>query len=184
MPHSPHHVYSADRASFLRSGLRKFLMNPVKLLSPLVREGMTILDMGCGPGFFTIAAAGIVGPRGKVIAADLQQAMLDLVSEAIKGDEISQRIVLHKCSEERIGVTEPVDCVLAIHVVHELPDRKGFFSEMKSIIGEGGTLFLMEPSFVVSKKEFGETLDIALRTGFCLAGRKRKILSRIAVFTS
>lgn len=124
MPHPHHHhVYSAEKASFLRSGLRRFLMNPAKLLAPLVKEGMTVLEVGCGPGFFTVEAARLVGTGGKVIVADLQQAMLDLVREAVKDDQTGRRIVLHKCGEDRIGVTGPVDLILAIHVVHELPDR-------------------------------------------------------------
>lgn len=181
MAHVHHHVYSAKKASFLRSGLRKFFMNPAKLLVPFIEKGMTILEVGCGPGLFTVEAARLVGPGGRIIAADLQQAMLDLVKTAVPDEEIGRRIVLHKCSEERIGVTEPVDFILAIYVVHELPDRNKFFNEMKSIIRDKGKLFLMEPSFVVSGKEFRETLDIALKAGFCMVGRKRKFLSRVAV---
>lgn len=42
-----------------------------------VREGMNILDLGCGPGRFAIPLARLVGPAGKVVAVDLQQEMLD-----------------------------------------------------------------------------------------------------------
>jgi ubiquinone/menaquinone biosynthesis C-methylase UbiE len=181
MTHIHHHVYSAEKAASLKSGMRKFLMNPEKTLAPLIQEGITILEVGCGPGLFTLEAARLVGPCGRVIAADLQQAMLDMVRESSQGTDFGDRIVLHKCSEDRIGVTEPVDLILAIHVVHELPDRENFFDEMKSIIRSNGTLFLMEPAFVVPAGEFDETLVIARKSGFRAAGRKRSLLSRVAV---
>jgi ubiquinone/menaquinone biosynthesis C-methylase UbiE len=158
-------------------------MNPKKLLAPLIREGMTVLEVGCGPGFFTIEAARLVGSGGKVIAVDLQQAMLDQIQDVLKDKEFGRRIILHKCSEDQIGVTEPVDLVLAIHVVHELPDRERFFTEMKSILKDDGTLFLMEPSFVVLGKEFKETLEIADKAGFRAEKQKRKLLSRTVVLT-
>ncbi len=176
-----HHVYSAENVSFLESGLRKLVMNPAKMLAPLVREGMTVLDVGCGPGLFTFEAARLAGREGRVIAADLQQAMLDMVQAAAKDDAMGGRITLHKCSAHRIGVTGPVDLILAIHVVHELPDPAGFFSEMKSILSEDGLLYLAEPAFVVSGKEFSETLNIASRAGFQIKNRKRGLLSRIAL---
>jgi len=39
---------------FLASGLRKLLQNPVKILSPYVKRNMTVLDIGCAMGFFSL----------------------------------------------------------------------------------------------------------------------------------
>ncbi len=57
--------------------LRRWLHNPRKIVRPFVSPGDTVLDVGCGMGTFTIDLASYVGPQGKVIAADLQEAMLD-----------------------------------------------------------------------------------------------------------
>ena len=44
---------------------------------------MTVLDVGCGPGFFTLDMARLVGPSGRVIAADLQEGMLEKLGQKI-----------------------------------------------------------------------------------------------------
>ncbi len=41
----------------LDNSIRRWLQNPKKILSPYIKEGMTVLDVGCGPGFFSIEMA-------------------------------------------------------------------------------------------------------------------------------
>jgi hypothetical protein len=56
-----------------------------------------------------------------------------------------------------------------------------YSAEKASCLRSGLRKLLMNPAFIVSRKEFGETLDCAFKMGFYLIERKRKILSRIAV---
>lgn len=88
---------------------------------------MTVLDVGCGPGFFSIAMAQMVGKSGRVIASDLQEGMLQKVKAKINGTELEERIVLHKCEENKIGLSESVDFVLLFYMVHEVPNKVVFF---------------------------------------------------------
>ena len=67
--------------------IRRLLQNPRKILSPFIKEGMTVLDLGCGPGFFSLDMAHMVGSAGRAIAVDLQQGMLIKLREK-KGEEI------------------------------------------------------------------------------------------------
>jgi len=50
---------------------RHFFHNPEKMLGSYVAKGMTVLDVGCGMGFFSIGLAKIVGDKGCVIAAEV-----------------------------------------------------------------------------------------------------------------
>lgn len=68
-------------AGTLDNSIRKWLQNPQKILSPYIKEGMTVLDLGCGPGFFSVPMAKMVGKSGRVIACDLQEGMLRKVKE-------------------------------------------------------------------------------------------------------
>ena len=61
---------------FLASPLRKLRQDPHAVLSPFVREGMVVLEPGPGMGFFTLELARLVGPRGRVVAVDVQARML------------------------------------------------------------------------------------------------------------
>ena len=106
---------------------RRLTQNPRKILKPYISEGMKVLDLGCGPGFFSIEIAKMVNESGKVIAADLQEGMLKRVTRKIKGTELEQRVMLHKCQDGTIGITEKVDFIFAFYMVHEVPDQDRLF---------------------------------------------------------
>ena len=69
-------ICAVEKAGGLDNSVRKFLQNPQKILSPYIHEGMTVLDLGCGPGVFSIEIAKLLGDSGNVIAADLQKECL------------------------------------------------------------------------------------------------------------
>ena len=55
----------------MESRLRKWLMNPVKTLQGAgIEPGQTVLEVGCGTGFFTIPAAELIGDQGYLVAMD------------------------------------------------------------------------------------------------------------------
>ena len=151
-------VCPVERAGSLDNRIRRWLQDPQKILGPYVEEGMTILDIGCGPGFFSIDMAQMVGKSGRVIASDLQEGMLEKLRDKIKGTELEERITLHKCEENKIGVLEKVDFILAFYMVHEVPDQDEFFNEIESLLKPDGQIFIVEPPFHVSKSAFEETI--------------------------
>jgi len=72
MDDGPERICPVGQAWSLDNRLRRWLQDPRRILAPHVREGMTALDLGCGPGFFTLDLAWLVGPAGRVIASDLE----------------------------------------------------------------------------------------------------------------
>jgi ubiquinone/menaquinone biosynthesis C-methylase UbiE len=56
--------------------LRRLLQDPDKIVKPYVKEGMVVLDVGCGMGFFSLTLARLVGKTGKVVCVDLQDRMI------------------------------------------------------------------------------------------------------------
>ncbi|NTW11354.1 MAG: methyltransferase domain-containing protein [Chlorobiaceae bacterium] len=162
----------------LDNRIRRWLQNPRKIIEPYINEGMTVLDMGCGPGFFTIEMAMMVGRSGRVIAADMQEGMLRKVKEKIAGTELEKRVLLHKCEEDRIGVTLPVDFVLLFYMVHEVPDKQHLFKEIHTILIRGGQVMIVEPPVHVSKSAFEETVRIAEDAGFAVVERPKVFFSR------
>jgi len=70
------HVCPVEIAGGLDNRVRRLLQNPQRILGNYVKEGMTALDLGCGPVFLSVEMAKMVGESGIVIAADLQEGML------------------------------------------------------------------------------------------------------------
>jgi ubiquinone/menaquinone biosynthesis C-methylase UbiE len=131
--------------------------------------GMTVLDVGCGPGFFSIELAKLVGDQGKVIAVDLQQGLLDKLQDKIKGSNLEERIRLVKCDQNNLNVFEPMDFILTFYMVHEVPDKENLFKQLENLLDHQGRFLLVEPKlFHVSSKGFQTTLSIAERHGFTI----------------
>jgi ubiquinone/menaquinone biosynthesis C-methylase UbiE len=176
------HVCPTSGAFILTSRIRRLIHNPDKILGNLIRKGQTVLDIGCGPGFFSLAMARIVGDEGRVIAADLQQEMLDMLHKRAEAEGLDSRIRLHRCQEDRIGLDETVDFALAFYMVHEVPNTEGFLREMHSLIKPGGLLLIVEPKFHVSASAFEKTVDAVCDIGFKPVRRPRIMLSRSILF--
>ncbi|MCK4305391.1 MAG: class I SAM-dependent methyltransferase [Candidatus Eisenbacteria sp.] len=161
--------------------LRGLLHNPRKMLQPYVTPGMTVLDVGCGMGFFSIGMARLVGSDGLVIAVDLQQEMLDVVEKRAARAGVADRIRTHRCTDDNLGVTTKVDFALAFWMVHEVPDRAGLFRQLGSLLRTDGHLVIAEPKIHVSADDFRETLELAKAQGWTWSEDPRMRASRSAV---
>ena len=65
--------------------LRPILDNPIKTLRAAgIQPGQQVLEVGCGPGFFTIAAAKLVGDNGCIHAIDLHPLAIKMVDEKLQ----------------------------------------------------------------------------------------------------
>ncbi len=177
-------VCPVERAGGLDNWIRRLLQNPQKILRPYIEKGMTALDMGCGPGFFTIELSKMIGGSGKVIAVDLQEGMLEKLRQKIKGTVLEQRIELHKCSNDTIDVREKVDFVLAFYMVHEVPDQGKLFGELLSILKPKAKILVIEPSFHVSKESFENMINKVKSIGLEVIGRPKVSFSRAVLLTN
>ena len=167
----------------LDNKIRRLVHDPEKILAPFVKEGMTVMDVGCGPGYFTIELAKIVGSKGKVFAVDLQEGMLNKIRDKIKGAYLEQIIHPIKCGKEKIVMPEKVDFILAFYMVHEVPDKKNFFNELKSFLTEGGMILIVEPPVHVSKKDFAATLNFAQNVGLKAGAGPKLFMNHSAILT-
>ena len=160
-------VCPVELADSLDSRVRRWIQNPMRILAPYVREGMTVLDVGCGPGFFSIELAKIVGNEGRVIAVDLQEGMLDKLRKKIEGSALEERIQLVKCEQNNLNVSGNVDFILTFYMVHEVPDKEKLFKQLADLLDDRGQFLIVEPKlFHVSRGEFQTTLSIAEHHGF------------------
>lgn len=166
MKNTNHRICPVEKSGFLENRLRRWVQNPEKILSPYVKKGMTVLDMGAGPGFFSIPMANMVGDTGHVVACDLQQGMLDRIAFKIKGTGLENTMTLHQCEPDTLNINRRFDFVLAFYVVHELQGIQKFFNELNSLIHDGGKVLVVEPRFHVPRKDFGKTILMARNSGF------------------
>lgn len=160
----------------LVSPLRRLWQPPEKILAPFVRQGMFVLEPGCGMGFFTLDLARMVGPTGCVVAVDLQERMLAGLKRRARRAGLADRIEARLAQPDRLGISDlagRVDVAFALHVVHEVPDAASFFSEIAATLKPDGRLLFVEPRGHVPEKAFAASLSLAVQAGFQVIDRPR-----------
>jgi len=177
------YVCPATLSGSLDNFLRRLLHKPEKILKPYINNGMVVLDMGCGPGYFTPEMARLVGEEGRVIAADLQQAMIDRMVKKITGLGLEKKVEPHLCHSGTTGITTKVSFILLFWMVHEVPDQQKFFEEMRMILNPDGKILVAEPKIHVTNRAFSEMTAKLESAGFQISDRPSIAISRSLVLT-
>ena len=157
----------------LASPLRRILQDPEEIVRPYVEEGMNVLDVGCGMGFFSLPLAKLVGEKGRVVCIDLQEKMIGGLTMRAKKAGLADRIDARVCSQSSLGVGDlagKIDFALAFALVHEVPHKDNLFFEIHHTMKPSGNFLLAEPSGHVSKQDFERTVSLAQSRGFEVSG--------------
>ena len=168
--------------SLFDNPLRRFFHNPEKMFKTYIYEGMTIFDIGCGMGYFTIGLAKLTGSKGKVIAIDLQQEMLNGVKLRAARAGVSQQVHLQQCNSDNLGINKIGDFALTFWMAHEVPNIKHFMTQIFLNLKSEGKYLLVEPIIHVSKRKFHSMMDVAFHTGFKRVDHPSISFSRSVLF--
>jgi ubiquinone/menaquinone biosynthesis C-methylase UbiE len=169
----------------LLSPLRRWRERPAQLLGGLVREGMTVIEPGCGMGFFTLELARLVGPHGRVVALDVQPRMLSGLRRRAVRAGLADRIDARLVASGRLAIDDlagAADAAVALYVVHEVPDQRAFLAQIAAALRPGGRLLVVEPAGHVTAKEVVTTLDAAAAAGLARVDEPSSAPGRAALF--
>jgi ubiquinone/menaquinone biosynthesis C-methylase UbiE len=154
-------------------------------------EGMTVADLGTGTGYFVPHLSRAVGKDGRVLAVDIELAMLRYVEKtAEKGGLENVDTVLATPTDTHLG-RSAVDRVLTVNTWHHIPSREAYAEHLAERLQEGGSVWVidfhkdapmgppkrhrLEPQAVVRELEAGgldaEILDLGLPHQYVVVGR-------------
>jgi len=104
--------------AIMGSRLRRWLMNPMKTLRGAdIQPGQTVLEVGCGTGFFTIPAAKLIGDEGCLVAMDALSDFIKQVSKKVQSADLKNvRVVKRDALNTGLGVAS-IDTALLFGVL-------------------------------------------------------------------
>ena len=109
-----------------------------------VKPGMTVCDMGCGNGFYTLQLARLVGRDGKVLAVDIQPEMLHLLSERAKAEGIDNIELIQGSPIDPKLAPASVDLMLIVDVYHEFSHPEQMLRAIRQSLKPEGRVALAE----------------------------------------
>jgi ubiquinone/menaquinone biosynthesis C-methylase UbiE len=135
-------VFPATRARSLLNPLRRLIQSPTRTVGRMaLARTDRVLEIGCGPGYFSRAIAAAV-PEGSLVLFDLQLAMLELARQRLpslanvyftQGDASS----LHFSNAS-------FNAALLVLVLGEVPDRDRCIAEVARVLAPGGSVTFAE----------------------------------------
>ena len=126
----------------MESRFRYRFFGPGRILSGAdIRPGQTVLEIGCGTGFFTLPAARYVGDKGSLVAMDILPASVELVSEKVRCAGLKNvRVIRGDAMETKLN-DESMDAVLLFGVVPApMVPLYRLLPEMHRVLKPGGIM--------------------------------------------
>jgi len=119
-----------------------------------IKPGFDVLDYGCGPGGYIIAAAELVGKSGKIYAVDIHPLAIQRVQNIASKKQLTNVETI--CSDRKTGLPDKsIDVVLLYDIVHDLSDPNGVLEELHRVLKPTGILSFsdhhMKENEIVSK---------------------------------
>ncbi len=109
-----------------------------------LQSGMTVVDLGCGNGYWTLPLAKKVGQDGRVLAVDIQRKMLQKLKQRSDRQKLTNiEPILGKVHDPRLPVGE-VDLVLMVDVYHEFSHPESMLWSIHRSLKPQGVIALLE----------------------------------------
>jgi ubiquinone/menaquinone biosynthesis C-methylase UbiE len=145
--------------------------NPFKLLKAAgLEDGYKVLEVGCGPGFFTIPAAKIVGDEGHVYAVDIHPRAVERVKKKIEREALSNITASCVNASDTELPGESVDLAFLFGLRYIAGGLENVISELHRVLKPGGIL-----SFEKTRGSESELIQEVERGGFICSGRRGRV---------
>lgn len=139
------HVMGFRGSSWLERPERVKEEEPEKLIKALeIKEGMTVADVGAGTGYHAFLISPLVGEKGKVIASDIQQEMLDMIAAKAKKQKVTNVERVKGTTSDPKLPAGGVDLIMMVDVYHEFDKPFEMMEKMVDSLKPGGRIAFVE----------------------------------------
>ena len=127
--------------SFIHETLYGLFRDPYKALQAAgLQAGQQVLEVGCGPGFFTIPAATIVGQSGSVVAVDVSPLAVEHVQKKIEEMGVTNAQVILADVAQTDLPDQAFDLIFLFGLARPIGDMQAIWTELRRLLKTGGTI--------------------------------------------
>jgi len=136
-------VYPYSEARGLLNPLRRLIVSPRELIQwMMLKPGARVLELGCGPGYFSPTLSKAVAPEG-IVLFDLQREMLMMASERCRKQDVKSAAA--QGSARHLPFSDSsFDCALMVTVLGETGNPVHAMKEIRRVLAPGGRLIDVE----------------------------------------
>ena len=109
-----------------------------------IEPGMTIADIGAGEGYYTVRLAERVGPRGRVLAQDIDRGVLERLGRRVDRERLDNVSIALGAEDDPPLPLESFDRVLMVHMYHEVGEPYAFLWRLWPSLKEGGKVIVVD----------------------------------------
>jgi len=140
-----------------------------------VGRGHTVLEVGPGPGYFTVEVARRVGPEGWVVCVDIQPEMIEALRRRLLQAGVTNVLPLVGDALGLPLAEGSVDRAFLVTVLGEVPDRAKTLAELRRVLKPGGILSITE-ALPDPDYQFPDVVrDLCQASGFRLLEHRRRL---------
>ena len=153
------HIFNVRNKKNLNGEERLRISEPFSILSHSeLKNGMNLIDLGCGTGYYTIPASHIV-KNGLIYAIDIQTEMFETLHKKLNKLSIKNIHVIRSELHNLPIKAESLDIALLINALHELHDRQSFLEEICRILKDNGKISIVDWKKADMQEKIGPPLQ-------------------------
>lgn len=145
--------------------LRNIFLSPKNLIRRLqLKENYTVLEIGPGPGYFSLEVAKAI-PQGMLVLADIQEKMLDYAKKRLNKKKI-HNVEYHLCNGFNFPMeSNKFDVIFMVAVLGEVENKQQYVREILRLLHPGGIFSVSELAGDADKMSVKEIKDLLKNSG-------------------
>ena len=109
-----------------------------------IQLGTTVADIGAGEGYYTIRLAERVGPKGRVLAQDINRGALDRLGERVTREQLDNVAIKEGAVDDPRLPQNSFDRIFMVHMYHEIEEPYAFLWRMRPALAKGGQVIVVD----------------------------------------
>lgn len=109
-----------------------------------IKDGMTVADIGAGEGYYTVRLAQRVGDKGRVLAQDIDRAVLDRLGQRIDRERLENISIKLGAPDDPQLPVDSFDRIFLVHMYHEVTEPYAFLWRIYPALAEAGEIIVVD----------------------------------------